>query len=258
MSLKFTSYLCSILLYKIMFKMQSVALEKRSITLDTLYPIENKTQVDKIEISLQEYFRHGDFQPGDSIPKEMELAKALGVSRTSVREALSRFKTLGIIESKKNRGMIITHPDILYNMERVIDLQLLDKGTIKDIFELRLVLEIGIADLLFLRKTDSDLKKLEEIVEKDEKSTTNAEHKKYDVEFHSMLYKISGNQTIQRFQNILLPIFDGIDKSLYTINIEETPGYVYHRGLLNTLKEGTPEEFRNKMRNHLMQYFNKL
>jgi DNA-binding FadR family transcriptional regulator len=143
-------------------------------------------------------------------------------------------------------------------MERVIDLQLLDKGTLKDIFELRLVLEIGIADLLFLRKTDSDLKILEEIVEKDEKANNNVEHKKYDVEFHSMLYKISGNETIQRFQNILLPIFDGMDKSLYTINIEETPGYVYHRDLLNVLKEGTPEEFRNKMRSHLMQYFNKL
>src|SRR5665647_1291715 len=141
--------------------MQAEAIEKRSPTLEKLYPIENKTQVDKIEISLQEYFRHGDFQPGDSIPKEMELAQALGVSRTSVREALSRFKTLGIIESKKNRGMIITHPDILYNMERVVDLKLLDSGTMKDIFELRLVLEIGIADLLFLRKTDSDLKVLD-------------------------------------------------------------------------------------------------
>jgi GntR family transcriptional regulator, transcriptional repressor for pyruvate dehydrogenase complex len=238
--------------------MKSSAIEKKSPSLGELYPIENQTQVDKIEISLQEYFRHGDFMPGDPIPKEMELAKALGVSRTSVREALSRFKTLGMIESRKNRGMVITHPDILYNMERVIDLQLLDKGTIKDIFELRLVLEIGIADLLFLRKTDSDLKILEGIVEKDEKSNNNTEHKKYDVEFHSMLYKISGNETIQRFQNILLPIFDGIDKSLFTINIEETPDYVYHRDLLNTLKEGTPEDFRNNMRNHLMQYFNKL
>lgn len=230
----------------------------KTLKLEHLYPIENQSQVDKIEISLQEYFRRGDFQPGDPIPKEMELSKALAVSRTSIREALSRFKTLGIIESRKNRGMVITHPDILYNMERVIDLQLLDKGTLKDIFELRLVLEIGIADLLFLRKTDSDLKILEEIVEKDEKSKNNDEHKKYDVEFHSMLYKISGNETIQRFQNILLPIFDGIDKNLFTINIEKTPGYVYHRDLLNVLKEGTPEEFRNKMRSHLMQYFNKL
>ena len=238
--------------------MKSATLEEKSPTLDKLYPIENQTQVDKIEKSLQEFFKHGNFQPGDPIPKEMELAQALGVSRTSVREALSRFKTLGIIESRKNRGMIITNPDILYNMERVIDLKLLDKGTIKDIFELRLVLEIGIADLLFLRKTDADLKTLEEIVEKDEKSTTKADHKKHDVEFHSMLYKISGNETIQRFQNILLPIFDGIDQTLYIINIEETPGYIYHRDLLNALKEGTPEAFRNKMRSHLMQYFNKL
>ena len=240
--------------------MKLSALERKSPTLEKLYPIETQTQVDKIENRLQEYFRHGDFQPGDHIPKEMELAEALGVSRTSVREALSRFKTLGIIESKKNRGMVITHPDILYNMKRVMDLRLLDKDTMKDIFELRLVLEIGIADLLFLRKTDSDLKILEEIVVKDEKATTYAEHTKYDIEFHSMLYKISGNETIQRFQKILLPLFEGT-KGLYTILPEEMTeenNYVFHRGLLNTLKEGTAAEFRNKMRNHLMQYFNKL
>ncbi len=227
-------------------------------SLAKLQPITTLTQVDKIEKTLQEYFRKENFLPGDPIPKEVELAQALGVSRTAIREALSRFKTLGIIESRKNRGMIITNPDILYNMERVIDLQLLDKGTLKDIFELRLVLEIGIADLLFLRKTDSDLKILEKIVEKGEKSTTHADYKQHDVEFHAMLYKISGNETIQRFQNMLLPIFDGIDQTLYSINIEETPGYVYHRDLLNVLKEGTPEAFRNKMRSHLMQYFNKL
>lgn len=128
----------------------------------------------------------------------------------------------------------------------------------KDIFELRLVLEIGIADLLFLRKTDADLKALEEIIKKDEKAKTDAEHKKYDVDFHSMLYKISGNATIQRFKNILLPIFDGMDKTLYSINIRNTPDYVYHRDLLNVLKEGTPELFRNKMRSHLRQYFDKL
>jgi GntR family transcriptional regulator, transcriptional repressor for pyruvate dehydrogenase complex len=238
--------------------MKSAAIEKKSPSLGKLYPIENQTQVDKIEISLQEYLRHGDFQPGDPIPKELELAKALGVSRTSVREALSRFKTLGIIESRKNRGMIITHPDILYNMQRVMDLKLLDNGTMKDIFELRLVLEIGISDLLFLRKTDTDLKILEDIVEKDEKSTNKIEHKKYDIEFHSMLYKISGNETIQRFQKILLPIFEYVDNDLYIINPNETTGYVFHRGLLDALKKGTPEEFRNKMRNHLMQYFNRL
>ena len=130
-----------------------------------LRPLQHLTQVDKIEMTLQEYFRSENFLPGDSIPKELELAEALGVSRTAIREAISRFKTLGIVESRKNRGMIISRPDILNNMERVLNPRLLDSGTMKDIFEMRLVIEMGLGDILFLRKTKAALEKLEEAVE---------------------------------------------------------------------------------------------
>lgn len=223
-----------------------------------LRPLDNLTQVDKIESTLQEYFRSGNFLPGDPIPKEVELAKAMGVSRTAIREAISRFKILGIIESKKNRGMIITRPDILNNMQRVLDIQLLDGNTMKEIFEMRLVIEIGISDILFLRKTDESLAKLEDIVEKDENTTNEIERLKYDVEFHSMLYTISGNKTIHRFQKMLLPIFDYVDKGLHVPRQEKNETYISHRNLLDTLKNGTPEEFRNKMRRHLKNYFEKI
>jgi DNA-binding FadR family transcriptional regulator len=219
-----------------------------------LRPVDNLTQVDKIEMSLQEYFRSENFQPGDSIPKETALAEAMGVSRTAVREAISRFRILGLIESRKNRGMIITQPDVLNNMERVMNPKLLDGGTMKEIFELRLVLEIGIGDLLFLRKNDANLAKLDQIVTKEENTQDKKEKLKYDVEFHSMLYKISGNDTILRFQAMLLPIFDYV----YNVKVKsqvENNNYVTHRVLLNTLKNGTPGEFRNNMKNHLMEYF---
>ncbi len=127
-------------------------------------PIDNLTQVDKIERTLQDYFEKANLQPGDILPKEIELAKALGVSRTALREALSRFKTLGIIESKKNKGMTLTFPDLFINMERVMSPKLLDDQTMQDIFELRLVLEIGICELLFKRKTSENLDELKEIV----------------------------------------------------------------------------------------------
>lgn len=205
-------------------------------------------------MSLQEYFRSENFQPGDAIPKETELAEAMGVSRTAVREAISRFRILGLIESRKNRGMIITQPDVLNNMERVMNPKLLDGGTMKEIFELRLVLEIGIGDLLFLRKNDANLARLDQIVTKEENTLDKKEKLKYDVEFHSMLYKISGNETILRFQAMLLPIFDYV----YNLKVKsqvENNSYVTHRVLLNTLKNGTPGEFRNNMKNHLMEYF---
>lgn len=136
-------------------------LKLKKIATPKIRPVENLTQVDKIEINLQEYFKNGNFSPGDAIPKETELALAMHVSRTAIREALSRFKILGIIESRKNRGMIITRPDILTNMQRVMDPKLLDGETMKEIFEMRLVIEMGLADILFLRKTEANLVKLE-------------------------------------------------------------------------------------------------
>jgi GntR family transcriptional regulator, transcriptional repressor for pyruvate dehydrogenase complex len=221
-------------------------------------PIDNLTQVDKIERTLQEYFDKANLQPGDVLPKEIELAKALGVSRTALREALSRFKTLGIIESKKNKGMTLTFPDLFINMERVMSPKLLDDQTMRDIFELRLVLEIGICELLFKRKTSENLDELKEIVEKEETSTSNKEILKYDIEFHSMLYKISGNETMLRFQKLLYPIFNYV----YQESKLETKGLINneisHRDLYNSLKRSNPDDFRTKMKKHLSPYLNKI
>ncbi len=247
----------------------------KTFKLNKLRPVENLTQVDKIEITLQEYFRTENFAPGDPIPKETELAVAMGVSRTAIREAISRFKILGIIESRKNRGMIITRPDVLNNMQRVMDPLLLDGETMKEIFEMRLVIEIGLADFLFLRKTEASLAKLEQIVEKEEKTANKIERIKYDIEFHSMLFEIAQNSTIQRFQKMLMPIFDyvysglrvkhngvehnGVEHNGVDVKSEiKNPKYASHRMLLNVLENGTAEEFRSKMREHLFMYFDKV
>ncbi len=229
------------------------------MSLSKLRPVENLSQVDKIELRLEEYLKNEHFNPGDALPKEMELAKALGVSRTAVREAISRFKMLGIIESRKNRGMIITQPDILNNMQRVLDPKLLDGETMKDIFEMRLVIEMGLADLVFLRKSDENIAKLEEIARKEEKTTNRIEKLRFDIEFHSILYRMSGNHTMIRFQKMLIPIFDYVNSTL-TARKTHVKGvqYANHWDLIHELKEGTANSFRDKMQSHLQPYYEKL
>jgi len=221
-------------------------------------PIENMTQVDRIEMNLHDYFRNENFQPGDAIPKELELAEAMGVSRTAMREALTRFKTLGIIESRKNRGMVITQPDVFQNMNRVLNPQLLNQETMQDFFELRLVIEMGVADLLYIRKNETNLKKLEIIIEKEIASTNKIEKLKLDIEFHATLYQISGNKTIERFQKILMPIFDYMKNDLHIRSQDEDENYVSHKVLLKLLREGTAEDFRLGMYKHLLQYFEQI
>lgn len=229
------------------------------MALGKLKPIENLTQVDKIEKALKEYFETSNMQPGDPLPKEMELAAALGVSRTAIREAISRFRTLGMIESRKNKGMVLTSPDLLGNMEKLLIPRLLTGQTMNDIFELRLILELGITDLLFLRKNKENLRLLEDIVEKEEQTTTAKDLIHLDVDFHSTLYTISGNKTVLRFQRLLTPIFNHVFKEIHAQSypIARNTG-VTHRDLLNTLKRGTEEGFRKKMKTHLTPYFEKL
>src|SRR5690606_17249969 len=101
---------------------------------------------------------------GDLIPTELDLSKSLGVSRTVVREALLRMRMMGLIETKKKKGSIITSPDIFGIMSKSMNPHILDQGTLKEIFELRLVLEIGMADFLFQRVTPKDIDELKEIV----------------------------------------------------------------------------------------------
>lgn len=218
-----------------------------------LAPITLNTRADIVEVRLREYLKKKSFRPGDALPKELELAGALDVSRNVLREALSRLRMLGMIETKKKRGMILARPDILGTFERVLDPWIIGTETLKDIFELRLILELGLADLIYIRKTDKDIAELENIAKK-EINHNNAFRIKNENSFHGKLYEILGNDTLKRFQIMLLPIFNYV----VTLEKETTRGKVSHLDLVQILKTGTKDDFRKGMKEHLQPHFERL
>lgn len=220
--------------------------------------IASTTMADVVETRLREYLKKKAFKPGDALPKELELAEALDVSRNVVREALSRLRMLGMIESRKKRGMVLAEPDILGGFERVMDPLILDQNTLKDLFELRLVLEMGLADVLYARMTDKDLRELEQIVDKEVNKVQKPFKVKYEIAFHGKLYQMTGNETFTRFQNMLLPVFEYVVNEEAKINGEAKVGKVTHRDLLELLKKGGPEDFRQGMKEHLSPHFERV
>lgn len=219
-----------------------------------LEKIVSTTMADVVEVKLREYLKNKPFLPGDALPTEAELAEALGVSRNVLREALSRLRMLGMIESKKKRGMVLTKPDILGAFEKVLDPLIIDKDTLQDIFELRLVLEMGLADLLFLRKTDKDVEALEAIAKAEKYDSGKQFRIKSEIEFHGKLYEMTGNNTLKRFQSMLLPIFGYV----VTLEKKKISGKVNHLDLVQILKKGTKEDFKNGMYEHLKPHFDRL
>ena len=228
----------------------------RNITFNT---IENVSLVDKVEANLVQLLQQQQLKIGDSIPTELELTQQLGVSRTVVREALLRLRLMGLIESKKKKGSVITSPDLFGNMSKSMNPHILTPETLREVFEIRLVLEIGMADLLFNRITKKDIEELKHIVENEPPATQfhlfNVEH---EIAFHGKLYEITGNDTLKKFQKMLLPVFDYVHNSGLLKKQPMLKMFVSHKELVDLLENGTPEEFRNGMRSHLENHFTRL
>ena len=210
---------------------------------------------DLVEMQLREYLRKKSFKPGDPLPSEQQLADSLGVSRNVVREALSRLRMLGIVETKKKRGMLLSSPDILGSLERVLDPLIMDKNTLQDLFELRLTLEVGLADILYKRKKKKDVEELEAIAfHQQEMLVSPPSVIKHEIAFHGKIYQMTGNDTMQRFQDMLLPIFG------YVMELEKvyTPASVSHIQLVELLKNSSKEKFRQGMLQHLQHHFDRI
>lgn len=220
--------------------------------------LDTSSLVDRVEDSLVQLLQERKLKVGDSIPTELELSSSLGVSRTVVREALLRLRLMGLIESKKKKGAVITSPDIFGILSKSMNPQILDQDTLRDIFEIRLVLEIGMADFLFQRITPEDIKILREIVDNEpDMSQDHLFNIEHEIIFHGKLYDITGNETLRKFQGMLLPIFDFVHKS-GLLKKQGEHKYVSHKGLVDILENGSPEMFRNGMRNHLENHFSRL
>lgn len=227
----------------------------------TFKKIDNQTNtlVDKVEMSILKYIKTKKLIPGDTLPNEMLLASELGISRNVLREALSRLKMLGIVQSRTKTGIVIQEPSMLSSFEKVIEPYLLGEKAIIEMMGMRIVLEIGLTDFLFMNLNDDHIRKLEEIVRTQEvnKYLLTVEQ---ETEFHKCIYEISGNNFIIQFQRIIYPVFQfaKINYESYFAPVNEQllkdGKIVTHQDLLNCIKNRDMESYRNAIKTHLSPY----
>jgi len=234
-------------------------METTSSLIDHLKNIDTSSLVDRAEKEIINLFVSQGLKAGDALPKEVELAETLGVSRTVVREAMLRLRMVGLIESKKHRGAVLTSPDLLKPMRKSLYPTIMENKTLQDLFEMRMVIEVGMADILFEHIQEKDIEELENIVAKE---PLNSDNTIFDIEteiaFHGKLYEITGNTILKEFQNMLLPIFQYVHSSGLLSNPTSAKSFISHRGLVDILKVGNAEVFRNAMRMHLDSHYHRL
>ena len=226
---------------------------------------ENLSLVEQTERNILEYISsHNDAY---DLPKEQEFVEILGVSRVVVREALSRLRAIGIIETKRKKGTVLASPPIFSTLKVIVESGCMTKETLKDLYEIRLMLEIGMADFIYMNKTEEQMAELEKIVDEgvalhkeievtddpDRRKALAIEATQKELEFHSALFRMTGNTSLMDFQNIMRRLF-----TLYYTRVDNLfhrHTLVSHVILYNILRKGTPDAFRTAMRLHLNTQF---
>ncbi|MEV6105108.1 FadR/GntR family transcriptional regulator [Streptomyces sp. NPDC051940] len=149
---------------------------------------------DRVAAVLAEEIESGRLSEGDKLPTEVELVKQLGVSRTVIREAVSRLRNAGLVEPRQGRGVFV-----LPRRTRPLDLET-DAGAtgtkakVLQIVEVRSPMEGEAAHLAATRATASDLARMRKALDAiDAAVAAGGDGVAEDLAFHRSIAESTGN-----------------------------------------------------------------
>lgn len=208
------------------------------------------TLADCVENQLLDFMCCRQLKAGDILPREEELAEHLNVSRHIVREGISRLKALDLVESRKRKGLVVKTPYAFSGLKKLAEVNLFTAEERRELNEIRLAMEIGLCDFIYMRKTPEKISELKKYADSIGSYRYTREQ---EIEFHTCLVGIAGNRQVSQFRDILVKIF--ADRDMIT-NQENKPST--HQEICETLEHGTIEEFRQVMHQHFVNVVNEI
>lgn len=208
---------------------------------------------------LKRYIVAERLQAGQRLPPERHLADALNVSRTVLREALSQLIGEGILYRQSPRTLCVAEFD---RTRAAADLAPTegDEGGMRDLIELRVIIEIGAIETIVERATDEHLREIEQwVVEGDRRVAAQEPLALADARFHAALLRTLGNASINAF----LPVIEEHMRRNLLIDSHQLAGVgtpddarvaSEHRQIFEAVKRRDVEAARLVMLAHLTPY----
>jgi GntR family transcriptional repressor for pyruvate dehydrogenase complex len=212
--------------------------------MDHIRKINKGSVSDQVFVQLKENIVKGIWQPGEKIPSENQLVSLFGVSRASIRMAIQRMITLGLLESRVGNGTYVRQFTPSTYINELVSLGLKPEDQL-EIIEFRKALETEALRLAAARATGEDLHELEEIYARARKAFKNLDLETYfkeDMQFHMQIFKMSKNsifmKTVQTLGDVLFPHFYSIARDFFKTNEVPSDEDDMHTTIVEGLKNG--------------------
>lgn len=210
-----------------------------------------------IEISryLEKEIRDGRLRPGDRIPTENALAEAFAVSRNVVREAVARLKSSGLVVSRQGLGAFVA-TQANQSSFRIAQEELADTSKLRQLYELRLDLEVSAAGMAARRRSRNQLASIALAVDCLHASTETGEHLvEHSLQFKRAIADATGNEYFRNFIMFLCGhVFEAasLERRLAASRDLGDALLKEHQAIFEAIKLGDPDLARRASWQHII------
>lgn len=216
-------------------------------------PIKIKKIYEEIVEQLMEMISSGELKPGRKLPSERDMAESLGVSRSSVREALTALEAMGILDIRPGEGTFVRETSVSTTFAPLAMVLQMEQNPGGQLMEVRRVLETEIAALAAFRATEEDLRNIETNLNCMKTAKTISKSVEADLRFHFSIAEATHNTILLRIMNTVADLMHNAFRvqreELFADKGEEIISE--HEAIYNAIRDKNLETAKAKMLQHI-------
>lgn len=232
---------------------------QKTLAVDAMRPVNRNSLSDAIVEQIIDLISRGVLKPGERLPSEKELCLRFGVGRTSIREGLRSMAVMGILDGRVGEGTFVSADSRKY-LEKALQRGLLiDRKSVNDLVETRLMLESQTAHAAAARATEENLQEIEEALEGMRRSLDRPEeYLEHDLRFHLAIARATQNQILYNLLSMTRGylqtwISESLSKpSARKMRARTESSVREHQKILQALRKRKPEQARQAMTEHIL------
>lgn len=168
--------------------------------MDTQNDVSRKRAADHLISVFEDQIRSGTLAEGDMLPPEREIVQTYGVSRTVVREAVLALSNKGLVQARPRYRPVVVKPGVdtaLTVVESVVGQLLGQPGGVRNLFDLRIMMEVALVREAALKATKDDIQEMKDALTANEAAIEDSQAFFHtDTAFHGVLFKIPRNPVL--------------------------------------------------------------
>ena len=208
---------------------------------------------DQAIVKIKHMILAGELKPGDRLPPEKELSEALGLSRSSLREAVKALEIIHVLDVRRGDGTYVTSlkPEVLLGaMSFMADIH--QDASVLELFAVRRILEPAAAAMACGRVTPADVARLRSLLAEVAAGTSVDDLVAHDLIFHRSVCELAGNAYLTSLLDTLsgstlrARVWRGLTEEG---SVERT--LTEHRGIVDALESGDAELVSSRVTVHV-------